>query len=158
MLADPSDYYVADDNSIEVQAEETLGHYSDWLGIRTQVLRELNGLSFRQPVVIGNRLRLKFNDGNRDEFVAKRLEYHRELQAVFFSRYRITDTTIHTMRRGESLFVLTLRRYKVPIWLLRQYNPDVDLDRIRPGTEIVFPRIELANMGFDEQPSLADAS
>ena len=31
MSADPSDYTVADDNSIEIQATETLGHYAEWL-------------------------------------------------------------------------------------------------------------------------------
>ena len=29
----------------------------------------------------------------------------------------------------------------LPIWLLRQYNPDLDLDRIQPGVVIKFPRL-----------------
>ena len=32
ILSDPSDYTVADDESIEVHPLETLGHYADWLG------------------------------------------------------------------------------------------------------------------------------
>ena len=35
---------------------ETLGHYSDWLGLRTQRLRDLNGLPFQRAVVIGQRI------------------------------------------------------------------------------------------------------
>jgi len=42
LLSDPSDYTVADDRTIEVQPLETLGHYADWLGIRTQRLRDIN--------------------------------------------------------------------------------------------------------------------
>jgi membrane-bound lytic murein transglycosylase D len=53
LLSDPSDYTVAEDLSIEVQPLETLGHYADWLGIRTQRLRDINGLAFRTPVVVG---------------------------------------------------------------------------------------------------------
>jgi membrane-bound lytic murein transglycosylase D len=49
------------------------------------------------------------------------------------------------LQRGESLYVLTLRKYKVPVWLLRQYNPDLDFNRIQTGANIVFPQIELAN-------------
>jgi membrane-bound lytic murein transglycosylase D len=40
LAADPSDYTVAADDTIEVQDMETLGHYADWLGIRTQRLRD----------------------------------------------------------------------------------------------------------------------
>lgn len=142
MLADPTDYLVSADGTIEIQAEETLGHYASWLNIRTQKLRDLNGYAFRKPAVIGRRLRLDLTRVTADQFSAKRIDYHRELQETFFARYRIADTKVHKFRRGDSLFVLSLRRYKVPVWLLRQYNPDLDLDRIKPGTSIVIPQIE----------------
>jgi membrane-bound lytic murein transglycosylase D len=158
LLADPSDYLVSADGTVEVQAAETLGHYADWLELRTQELRDLNGYTFRQPLVIGHRVRLKFADVDANQFAARRIAFHREIQEAFFIRYRITDTTIHQMRRGESLFVLTLRRYKIPIWLLRQYNPDLDLDLVQPGTQIVFPQIELAGSAAESAPTLADNS
>jgi membrane-bound lytic murein transglycosylase D len=157
LLADPSDYFVDADGTIEVQAAETLGHYADWLDVRTQRLRDLNGYSFRQPVVIGNRLRLDFSAVGKEEFAARRFRYHRELQEAFFTRYRITDTRVHQLRRGESLYVLTLRRYKVPVWLLRQYNPDLDLNRVQTGVDIVFPQIELANSPEAVPTEIADA-
>src|SRR5690606_40609054 len=52
LAADPSDYTVGGDGTIRVQALETLGHYADWLEIRTQSLRDLNGLPFNRAVVI----------------------------------------------------------------------------------------------------------
>jgi membrane-bound lytic murein transglycosylase D len=157
LLADPNDYFVAEDGTIEVQAAETLGHYADWLDIRTQQLRDLNGYSFRQPVVIGQRLRLDFSVVGKEEFGARRFRYHRELQEAFFIRYRITDTQVHQLRRGESVYVLTLRRYKVPVWLLRQYNPDLDLNRVQTGVDIVFPQIELANSSDGTIVEVVDA-
>ncbi len=156
MLADPSDYLVAADGTIEIQAEETLGHYASWLNIRTQKLRDLNGYAFRKPAVIGRRLQLDFTRVTAEQFAAKRVDYHRELQEAFFVRYRIADTTVHEFRSGDSLFVLSLRRYKVPVWLLRQYNPDLDLDHIRPGTEIVIPHIERVDGSVSQTP-VADA-
>ncbi len=158
LLADPADYLVASDGSIEVQAVETLGHYADWLQIRTQRLRNLNGFSFRQPVVIGRRVKLDFSRVSPDEFAALRIAYHRELQEAYFTRHRVTATTEHKLRRGESLWVLTQRRYKVPVWLLRQYNPELDLDRVKPGDRIVFPRVERVQDGAPDQPAMAEAS
>ncbi|TFG39047.1 MAG: LysM peptidoglycan-binding domain-containing protein, partial [Chromatiales bacterium] len=56
LLSDPSDYSVAADNTIEVQPLETLGHFGDWLEIKTQRLRDLNGLAFNTPVAVGQRI------------------------------------------------------------------------------------------------------
>lgn len=141
LSADPADYTVADDSTIEVQAVETLGHYADWLEIRTQLLRDLNGLRFGRPVVMGRRLKLDFSRVDRTVFEERREAYHRELQESFFSRHSISDTLTHKVRRGESVWVLAQRKYRVPVWLLRQYNPDLDLDKVHPGTPVQFPRL-----------------
>ena len=61
LLSDPSDYSVAADKTIEVQELETLGHFGDWLEIKTQRLRDLNGLAFRTPVAVGQRIKLDLN-------------------------------------------------------------------------------------------------
>jgi membrane-bound lytic murein transglycosylase D len=37
---------------------------------------------------------------------------------------------------------LTKRFSGLPIWLLRQYNPDLDFADLRPGTQIVMPRVD----------------
>ncbi|HEX6994141.1 MAG TPA: LysM peptidoglycan-binding domain-containing protein [Gammaproteobacteria bacterium] len=140
LAADPSDYAVSD-GKILVQALETLGHYADWLQIRTQRLRDLNGLAFHQSVVIGQSLRLDFSRVSPEEFERRRIAYHRQLQEEFFSSHRIEDVEDHVIRRGESLWVLAQRTYNVPVWLLRQYNPDLDLDHVRPGTVVKFPRL-----------------
>ena len=157
MLADPSDYLVAADGSIEIQAEETLGHFASWLNIRTQKLRDMNGYTFGTPAVIGRHLKLDFTRVTPEQFTAKRVDYHRELQETFFTRYRIADTTVHEFKRGDSLFVLSVRKYKVPVWLLRQYNPDLDLDRIRPGTRIIIPQIERVERDSESTASVAEA-
>jgi len=141
MAADPSDYLVAVDGSIEVQALETLGHYADWLQIRTQRLRDLNGLPFGQAVVIGERLKLDFTNIDAATFEQRRVAYQQQTQEAFFLAYQVTDTVEHVIRPGESLWVLALRRYRVPVWLVRQFNPDLDLDQVNPGTVVNFPEL-----------------
>ncbi len=158
LLADPSDYLVSDDGSIEVQAAETLGHYADWLEIKTQRLRDLNGYAFRRPVVIGQRLKLDMSRIDAQEFAARRVAHHRALQASYFNSYRVTDTTVHKLRRGESVWLLTMRTYRVPVWLLRQYNPDLDIDRLRPGDPLIFPQVEPVETAAPKRGVLADAS
>jgi membrane-bound lytic murein transglycosylase D len=139
LLSDPSDYSVAADKTIEVQALETLGHYGDWLEIKTQRLRDLNGLAFRTPVVVGQRIRLDLNTVEAKIFEDRRIAYHRAQQDSFFRRHVISGVTEHTIKVGESIWILALRKYDVPIWLFRQYNPGVDMHKVQPGTKIQIP-------------------
>ena len=145
--ADPFDYSVAQDETIHVAAEETLGHYADWLGVTSARLRELNHLKFRSPVLIGQRIKLDFSRVTREVFETLRHEYHRELQAAYFAGHRIVGTEIRIARAGDSGWTLSQRRPQLPLWLLQQYNPDLDLTVLRPGTQIVMPRVEEVGSG-----------
>ena len=145
LLSDPSDYSVAGDNTIEVHPLETLGHYADWLQIRTQRLRDINGLAFRTPVEVGKRLRLDLGTVDAATFESRRIAYHRQQQDSFFRENVITGVTEHTIRSGESIWILSLRQYDVPVWLFRQYNPGLDLHKVRPGATVRFPIMTAAN-------------
>jgi membrane-bound lytic murein transglycosylase D len=140
--ADPADYSVGNADTVVVQAAETLGHYAEWLDVRASDLRRLNKMSFATPVIVGRKVKLSFAKVTQDQFEARRMEYHRQLQEVFFTQFRIKDTTTHVVRSGESIWVIAQQRYNIPIWLLRQYNPDLDLGDIRPGTKLVIPLVE----------------
>jgi membrane-bound lytic murein transglycosylase D len=143
LLSDPSDYSVDENRSIEVQPLETLGHYADWLGIRTQRLRDINGFAFRTPVDVGQRIKLEFAGVDAETFENLRMSWHRQQQDAFFRDHRINGTTEHVVGPGESVWILSLRQYHVPVWLFRQYNPELDLHNVRPGTTLRFPVLEV---------------
>jgi membrane-bound lytic murein transglycosylase D len=142
LSADPSDYRVANNNSIEIQASETLGHYADWLGIRAWDIRRLNNMAYRDPVIIGERINLAFSEVGAPEFELKRKDYHVNLQQEFFANYRIQGAENYKVKSGDNVGNIARRRYAAPIWLLRQYNPDLDFNRIQIGQEIIFPVLE----------------
>ena len=141
LAADPSDYSVSASNQITVQALETLGHYADWLNLPTQKLRDLNHIKAREAVVIGQALTLDFSKVDAPTFESRRRMYQQQRQDEFFAAYQIEDVTSHVIKPGESLWVLAERTYKVPVWLLRQYNPDLNLDRVTPGIVVKFPKL-----------------
>lgn len=141
MLSDPSDYTIAEDQTIEVHPLETLGHIADWLGIRTQRLRDLNGLAFRTPVEVGQRIRVDLSQTDAETFENRRSVFHKEQQDAFFRDYTITGIREHVVATGESVWILALQRYDVPVWLFRQYNPELDLHNVRLGTRLNFPQL-----------------
>ena len=68
----------------------------------------------------------------------------------------IAGTRRHVVARGESLWELTRQQYALPLWLLRQYNPELNLDRVQPGDQVVFPRVERVQAMGPEGPAMAD--
>jgi membrane-bound lytic murein transglycosylase D len=145
LAVDPSDYSVASNRSIEIQASETLGHYADWLEIRAWDIRRLNSMQYRDPVIIGDRLRLGFDTVSIAEFERRRRDFHSSLQREFFSKYRIQNVEAYKVRAGDNVGRIARSRYSAPIWLLRQYNPGLDFGRIQIDQEIIFPVLEAVN-------------
>jgi peptidoglycan lytic transglycosylase D len=140
--ADPADYSVAADGTIVIQAAETLGHYAEWLDLRASRLRTVNRMSYGTPLVVGRRLKLDLSRVDAARFEMQRVAYHRDLQEQFFAAHRIIGSDAHVVRPGESVWILAARRYDLPLWLLRQYNPDVDFANLKPGVRLVIPQLE----------------
>jgi membrane-bound lytic murein transglycosylase D len=147
VLTDAIDLAVGKDGTIRVAAAETLGQFAEWAGIGASRVRALNRMRPGQPVLLGQKLRLEFVKVSREQFEQQRREFHARLQAQFFAEHRILGTEIYVARRGDSLWNVTQRYSNLPIWLLQQYNPDVDLAELRAGMQIVVPRVEALQGG-----------
>jgi membrane-bound lytic murein transglycosylase D len=138
---DTTDYSVRDDDTVIVQVGETLGHFSDWSGIDSGRLRALNHLHKNARVTVGHRIKLDLSKVSAEQFTAVRRGYHRQLQEEFFAAHRIAGTESYTVKRGESLWTIAQQHSDLPLWLIAQYNPDVNFGDIRPGTSISLPRV-----------------
>ena len=134
-------YAVAPDGSIRVSEGETLGLYAAWLATGVDAVRRHKGLAPSAGIRVGATLKLPFGKVDRQTFEASRLEHHRKVRADFLARHRIEGTLEHQVRAGESAWLLAERRYRIPVWLLREYNPGIDLAQVRPGTRMVIPRV-----------------
>jgi membrane-bound lytic murein transglycosylase D len=126
---------------IEVQADETLGHYAQWLNVSASRLRSLNGLRPGRSVAIGRRLRLDFSKSSPAAFEERRLAYHEALRREFFDTFEVAGTQEYVLRKGDTLWSLSRGEVAVPVWLLHQYNPDLDLASLRPGVRVTIPRL-----------------
>lgn len=142
---DTADYRIGADNTVIVQATETLGHYADWSGVSAQALRTLNRLHKNAMVTMGRKFKLDLSKVSAEQFAATRRAYHRRLQEEFFAVHRIAGTETYSVKHGESLWVIAQQHGDLPIWLVAEYNPDVDFNDVRPGTAITLPRVAVIN-------------
>jgi membrane-bound lytic murein transglycosylase D len=143
--SDTTDYGVGAGNTVVVQAAETLGHFADWSKVSSQSLLALNRLHKNAMVTLGHKVKLDLSRVSAAQFEASRRDYHRQLQETFFATHRISGTENYVVKRGESLWIIAQQHADLPVWLVAEYNPDVDLADIRPGTVIALPRVEGIN-------------
>lgn len=143
-VTDAVDYAVAPDGTVHIAAAETIGHYAEWLGVDARRLRALNHLGSGRSLMVGQRLRLDFSRVSHEKFEERRRDYHARLQTEFFDAHRIEGTEIYVARRGDSLWTVTQRYPRLPAWLLQEYNSDTDFSELRPGTQLVVPKVEEA--------------
>ena len=142
---DSSDFLRVDGDRVIVDADETLGHFADWLQVTPQRLISLNTLKRRRSIQVGQSLRLDFSKVTPEAFLQRRLEYHKGIEEDFFGSFRVATTLEHKLRSGETLWLLSHKKYAVPTWLIRRYNPDVDLSKLVPGVVLVIPIVEKAS-------------
>jgi len=95
-------------------------------------LRTLNHMRGSSAVLMGRQFRLDFSRVTREQFEQRRRGYHQQMQSDYFATHHIVGTEAYIARRGDSLWSVT-QRSALPVWLLQQYNPDVDFAELRPG-------------------------
>ena len=142
---DNSDYGVGADNTVIVQAGETLGHFADWSKTNSASLRTLNKLHKNAMVTLGHKVKLDLSRVSAAQFEAVRRDYHRQQQEAFYAGHRISGSENYVVKKGESLWIIAQQHADLPVWLVAEYNPDVDFGDVRPGTSIALPRVEAIN-------------
>lgn len=96
-------------------------------------------------VTLGHKVKLDLSRVSAADFEAARRNYHRQLQETFFAGHRISGTENYVVKKGESLWIIAQQHADLPVWLVAEYNPDVDFADVRPGTSIALPRVEAIN-------------
>ena len=127
---------------INVEANETLGHYSDWLRLGgIAPIRRLNGMQETKTLEIGDALLLPIsNQTQRSDFEQRRQEYHRVLVEEFKEHFEIVKVRRYTARRGDSVWRLA-RDFDLPLWMITRYNPELRTAMPVIGDDLRIPSI-----------------
>lgn len=127
---------------IQVEVEETLGHYAEWADVRASRIRRLNALPFGQPLHLHQQIKIPLDAVSVVDFETRRYEFHKRLQEDFFAAYRIGELQRYRVQPGDSYWSLCREKFDLPLWLLRRYNAEVNLAALRIHQSLTIPAIE----------------
>jgi membrane-bound lytic murein transglycosylase D len=130
---------------IRIQENETIGHFSRWLRISSRDIRRMNRIRSNRRVRLGKKIRIPFRRVSRKNFLEKRVSFHMGIEEKFLRKYSVSRTDRHKLKRGENVWTLVMRTYKIPLWLFQKYNSSKDLRRISAGEELIVPILEPRN-------------
>lgn len=137
---------------VKVEPEETLGHFADWLEVPTQKLRRLNGLSYWEPIQVGQRIWLTFERVTPEAFHKRRTEFHQGIEEDFYRNYYVEGMKTYRVRSGDNIWTICNERFQLPYWLVKKYNPDQDLSNLTVHQELKIPVI-VAREDAEESPA-----
>ncbi|MGD9300319.1 MAG: transglycosylase SLT domain-containing protein, partial [Desulfobacterales bacterium] len=86
---------------IQVEVEETLGHYAEWLNVPAWKIRRLNGFRYGRALHLNQRIKIPLHRVTQEDFLEKRFEYHQELAEDFFASYRVEKVLTYSIKRGD---------------------------------------------------------
>ena len=127
---------------IWVEADETLGHYSDWLGLgSTKRIRQLNKLKSGQ-LRIGQILTLPISTAESvQQFEQKRIEYHQVLSESLKTYYTLEGIEKYTVQSGDSVWSLS-QKSGFPVWLFYRLNPRFKISSLNRGQIVLIPNLQ----------------
>lgn len=126
---------------IRVEAEETIGHYAEWLGVSAQELRRLNGLRAGDTIRMQQQIKIPLSKVSKEKFEEIRYEYHKEMEEDFFAAYRIESVRPYKIKNGDNIWALCQNEFEVPFWLIRKYNENLNWDGLQPEQQLMIPVI-----------------
>lgn len=136
---------------------ETLDHFARWSGYAVEDIAGFSGLSLDGEYAVGTTIQLPVQDDAAAAIDLARAEHwSKRLDGYLASRGGAVGTEFYQVRTGDSAWGIARHTYAIPMWVLEMYNPSVDLDALRPGQELMVPK--LADVVVDAQTDLPEVS
>jgi hypothetical protein len=119
---------------------ESLAHFARWSELPVEEIAAASGLPLDGAYAVGTEVFVPLT-GEALARVETRREAHatQRVEGYLASRGGSVGSEFVPVRTGDTAWDIAQRQQGIPVWLLEAYNPSVDLDRLRPGQELMVP-------------------
>ena len=125
--------------TIEVQPDESIRIFADWLKATPESIRLTNTIAPHQDIHPGQTIALEFLNVSIEDFEETRFDYHQETQEDFFSSYNIVGITNYKVVQGDTIWDICHKKFDLPLWLLKKYNNDLNFNHLALSSSLQIP-------------------
>lgn len=136
---------------------ETLAHFGRWSGRTVEEVAASSALDLDGVYPVGTEVALVLTPEERSTLEGRRDDHHQRRSRAYLSSRDSTNTEFYAVKTGDSAWTIANDRLGMPVWLLESMNPSVDLDRLRPGQELLVPVFQDTVVQL-EAPEMEEAS
>ncbi|MEO0600284.1 MAG: LysM domain-containing protein [Myxococcota bacterium] len=124
----------------ELRSGETLDHFARWSGTTVEEIAESSALSLGGRHDVGTEVVIAADDDLRATIDAARDAHHAlRVDRYLERRGGLVDHATYTVRTGDTAWHVASRNGRLPVWLIEEFNPTLDLDALRPGQALTLP-------------------
>lgn len=128
-----------DTGIVEVQPDESIGLFADWLKVTPETIRLSNNIAPGKDIYPGQQITLEFLNVAADDFEVLRFDFHQEIQEDFFNSYTVVDVTTYQVSNGDTIWDLCHKKFDLPLWLLKKYNDTLNFNRLDTSSSLQIP-------------------
>lgn len=126
--------------TVYLRRGESLADIAKWASKDLEKLALDNELLAAETYEAGTPVHMVLTADELDAFEAGRDSYHDAYRSEFAEKYAVRSTRTHTVRSGDSAWKLArLDQHPVPLWLLEDYNPGLNLKTLQVGQTLSIP-------------------
>jgi len=142
-----------------VRRGESLAHFARWAELPVEAVAEASGVSLSSALQVGEAVVIPGDGAVRAKVEQARQRHHRvRAEAYLATRGGAVGTSFHTVRTGETGWSVATRELGLPVWLVEAYNPAVNLERLRPGEQLLYPVVSDTVAALDDDAASGGAS
>lgn len=126
-------------HTFELKRGESLHHFARWSEQPIEEVARLSDLALDGSYAVGTQVKLQLTPEDRSRVEARRDAHHQTRAVAYLDSRGPHSTGFYTVKTGDTAWKIAQSTEAVPVWLIESMNPSVDLERLRPGEELLVP-------------------
>ena len=130
-------------SEFELRRGESLAHFARWSGLTVETVADSSNLSLNGDYPVGTLITIPLTPDELASLEQGRDAHHiKRVEGYLASRGGSDGSEFYQVQTGDNAWVIARTRFGIPVWLLESYNPAVDLERLKPGQQLMVPVID----------------
>ena len=125
---------------VRVRHGESLYLLARWSGVAVEAIEEMNGIDLGHPLKGGQNLIIPMTREQSDRLAAARDLFANQRKDNYLARRGgLVEVQSYRLKTGDTVWKVARSHGRLPTWLIKAFNPGVNINRVRIGQRVFIP-------------------